>query len=304
MHIHKPSRTAEGIAAARAWESTKPEGERIFCDPYARHFLGPGYLLRRYLRPLGWFLRRRNSRILPGLYGGLILRTRHMDDHLVRCATEGLAQLVVLGAGYDARPYRFKAILSGVRVFEVDHPATQQIKMAKVKKIFGALPPQVNFVAVRFNSQSLKERLLQSGYRPDLKTLFIWEGVTMYISAQAVDDTLAFIAGQSPPGSWVVFDYFPPSIADGTSRIKQAQALRKMVARYGEAFRFGIAPQDIEAFLTRRGFADIENVSAEACKKRYLSAERAGLPVSQQFYFVIATVSNGKAGEGVGENRT
>ena len=216
MHVDTPSRTAEGIAAARARESAKPETERIFYDPYAQHFLRRRHRFVRRFRPLVWFFRWRNTRTLPGMFGGLVVRTRYIDDHLIRCAEQGMEQLVILGAGYDARAYRFKDRLAGVGIFEVDHPATQQVKIEKLRRIFGQIPAHVTYVPLRFNSQCLERSLPESGYDPARNSLFIWEGVTMYLSGQGINNTLAFIAGFSPPGSSVVFDYFPPSVAEGT----------------------------------------------------------------------------------------
>lgn len=291
MRVDTASRTAEGIAAARARESAKPAAERIFHDPFARHFLGRRYRVIRLIPPLGWFLRRRNGRILPGMFGGLVARTRFMDDHLVHCVRAGIEQLVILGAGYDARAYRFKELLSGIRVFEVDHPATQQVKVDKLRQFLGDLPAHVTYVSVRFNRQGLEQPLPESGYDPGLKTLFIWEGVTMYLTARGIDSTLAFISGRSAPGSSVVFDYFPPSVAAGICDLREAQTLRKMVIRFGEEIRFGIEPQELEDFLVQRGFQQVRTVAAETCKQLYFSGKNAGLPVSRLFHFAHATVA-------------
>ena len=291
MRVDAPSRTAEGIAAARARESAKPEAERIFYDPYAQYFLGLRYRLTRFFRPLALFFRWRNARTLPGMFGGLVVRTRYIDDHLLRCVAQGTEQVVILGAGYDARAYRFKDRLAGVQIFEVDHPATQQVKIAKLRRIFGKIPAHVIYVPSRFNSQRLDRLLPESGYDPQRNSLFIWEGVTMYLSGQGVDNTLAFIAGFSPPGSSVVFDYFPPSVAGGTCTWTEVRTLRKMVARLGEEIRFGIDPEDVEAFLTCRGFHRVETIDGQTCELRYFPGSGAGPAVSGLFHFAHARVA-------------
>ena len=103
--------------------------------------------------------------------GFLAVRERHIDEHLQACLNEGLQQLVILGAGFDARAYRFDQLKQGVRVFEVDHPATQAVKLAKLRDVFGQVPGHVTFVPVDFNTQTLAQRLFESGYDESLKTL-------------------------------------------------------------------------------------------------------------------------------------
>jgi methyltransferase (TIGR00027 family) len=290
MPANTPSRTAEGIAAARARESARPEGERLFFDPFARHFLSRRTRFIARIPPLRALFRWRNRRVLPGMFGGLVARTRYIDDYLLSSLKNGVEQVVILGAGYDARAYRFEEMRRLSKVFEVDRPATQQVKKEKIARILGGLPDHVTFVPIRFHSESLGEKLAQNGYRTDRKTLFIWEGVTMYLSADAVDATLSFIAGQSAPGSSVIFDYFPPSVGEGTSPYQEARTLRKLVAGYGEQMRFGIEPDTIENFLVRHGFHRIRDISAEECKRIYFKKAHTNLPVSGLFHFVHAEV--------------
>lgn len=291
MKINRASRTAEGIAAARARESAMPEGERLFYDPYARLFLPIRYRLVVRIRPLRDYLRRENARLLPGMLGGLIVRTRYIDDYVKNCCVSGIRQLVILGAGYDARALRIEELKRPeIRIFEVDHPATQKRKLRKLAGILGKVPDHVIYVPVRFNSQRLSDALFQHGYQDDLKTLFIWEGVTMYLNAEAVDTTLSFIAGDSAGGSSVIFDYFPPSVVDGSHGAPEVKALRKNVRRMGEEFRFGIQNDQVETFMAARGFTRIRNVTARQCSEIYLNATNRKISVSGLFSFVIAEV--------------
>src|SRR5512142_1984673 len=123
----------------RALESEKPAGQRVCFDPYARRFAGAGlYYLMRLFTAIGYADWRG-----PGVWEFLAARERYIDDYLEACLSAGLRQLVILGAGFDARAYRFGALKTGVRVFEVDHSATQAVKLKKVTAIFGAPPPHV-----------------------------------------------------------------------------------------------------------------------------------------------------------------
>jgi methyltransferase (TIGR00027 family) len=107
--------------------------------------------------------------------GFLMARERYIDDVLQNFLNEGLQQLVILGAGYDSRAYRFD-LPGRVKTFEVDHPVTQADKLKRVQRVFGKIPEHVTYIPVDFNTQTLSERLLSSGYGPGLISLFIWQG--------------------------------------------------------------------------------------------------------------------------------
>jgi methyltransferase (TIGR00027 family) len=155
MRKDQTSLTALGIAVLRAVESEKPESDRICFDPYARRFL-PGWFYRvmRFFIVSGYAERRGR-----GVIGFLAARERFFDDFLLRCLDEGFRQLVILGAGYDSRAYRFESLSKTLRVFEVDHPATQKVKVDQVRKIFGCLLAHVTYVPVDFEQQTLNSFL-------------------------------------------------------------------------------------------------------------------------------------------------
>jgi len=222
MKKDRTSMTAIGIAVTRAVESERPAGERLIYDPFAWQFV-PRWMLRAtaLVVSIGYAEWRG-----PGVMGYLIARERYIDDCLEACLIDGLQQLVILGAGYDARAYRYREQLAGARVFEVDHPATQADKLAKLVRIFGQVPQHVIFVPVDFTTQKLDDRLLESGYDPRLKTLFIWQGVTMYLTAEAVDATLAFVSKCSAEGSRVIFDYITQVATQGSQRDRRGRTER------------------------------------------------------------------------------
>src|SRR5262249_10896737 len=133
------------------------------------------------------------ARMAPGALEFILAREQYIDDFLKACLSEGLDQVVILGAGFDTRAYRIPGI-DKTRVFEVDHPATQEVKLKKLRKVIDPLPSYVTFVSADFNTQTLDERLAASGYDERCKTLFIWQGVTYFLTAEGIDSTLAFIA--------------------------------------------------------------------------------------------------------------
>lgn len=257
----------------RAVESEKPEDERICYDPYARKFV-PAWMF--YV--LGFFIKSGYAEWRgPGVNGFLAARERYIDDTLKSFLEEGIQQLVILGAGYDSRAYRFN--LTGVKTFEVDHPATQEDKLAKVRAIFGKSPHHVVYVPVDFNTQSLEERLLEYGYDPALKTLFIWQGVTMYLSREAVDSILDFVVQHAGPGSAIVFDYLYRSLLDGVQKQNEVANMRRYRFMTGEGLTFGIPAGMISSFLEERGFAEVKDVNAEDLKAAYCTGKNAGRAV-------------------------
>ena len=212
MKRNQSSLTAVGIAIVRAIESEKPAGDRLVYDPYARRFVNSGlfrFVDCFYRLGLG-------DRKGPGVWEFLVARERYIDDYLEARLDEGLEQLVILGAGFDARAYRFDRLKrDAIRVFEVDHPATQAAKLEKLEAIFGKPPSHVTYVAIDFNRETLGGRLADCGYDESKRTLFIWQGVTEYLTPDAVDETLAFVRDHSAPGSSIVFDYADPTILNG-----------------------------------------------------------------------------------------
>jgi methyltransferase (TIGR00027 family) len=294
MKEGKPSRTAEIVAAWRAVEALKPENERVCHDPFAKDFLGPLYTTIgkfSWLRKIGLWYAERSA---PGGVGTIVVRTRYIDEYLKTCIDDGIEQLVILGSGYDSRPYRFEELKDKARVFEVDYASTQAVKIKKVKKILGFVPDNVVYVAVDFDRERLDRRLFESGYDPELKTLFIWEGVTTYITAEAVDETLAFVANNSGKHSSLIFTYVFRSAVDGTCNLRGAKRWRKAIERRGEPPTFGIEEGAIEEFLCKRGFCNVKNVTMEALRKDYFKGMKQDRKVFSWAGIAHATVDHSK----------
>lgn len=285
MRKDRSSVTAAGIAIARAVESEKPADERICYDPYARHFV-PGWMVH----VLGFFIKSGYTELRgPGVNGFLMARERYIDDMLQNFLNECLQQLVILGAGYDSRAYRFD-MPERVKTFEVDHPDTQADKLEKVSRIFGKIPEHVRYVPVDFNIQSLSETLLSAGYDPGLISLFIWQGVTMYLTPAGVDATLAFIVKNAAPGSTVVFDYIYQAVLDGIQKQSEISNMRRYRFMTGEGLTFGIPEGTAEAFLRRRGFQQVKDVTSEELKAAYFTGKNANRRVVGGYGIVIGKV--------------
>jgi methyltransferase (TIGR00027 family) len=207
----------------------------------------------------------------PGAYEFMVARTAFFDYIVQQALEVNMPQIVFLGAGYDSRPYRFKDLIQGTRIFELDAKPTQQRKKEILEQTGVPIPKQVVFVPINFETDNLKEVLLRAGFSRGQKTLFVWEGVTYYLSAEVVDSTLSFIRSNSPVGSSICFDYAslsPETLNNGNvKKIRQ-----RMKSRYAsEPTRFGITQGKIDSFLAERGYKIIDHLTSNDMQLRYLT---------------------------------
>jgi methyltransferase (TIGR00027 family) len=278
------------MALSRAIEARRPAEERICFDPLAERFLDSVYRLLLVAAPLRTAVERIIERLFPGHHDYVLVRTRYLDDFLIAQLGRGARQVVILGAGFDSRAYRFADRLSDVTVFEVDHPATSTTKRARVARALGAVPANVRYVAVDFNRDALSAKLAENGYRHDQRTIFLWEGTTPYVSAGGVDETLKLIASNRGQESVVVFDYILNSVLDGSCSFHGARNERDRMKRTSEPFVFGIAAGEAAAFLSARGFRDVVDVGSEELGERFMRGDRPSRYIKPWWRIVHATV--------------
>jgi len=242
MRDNEASGTAEFMAFFRAQESALPVHQRLFSDPYASSFLSRH---RRRLRGLfrAPFLRTLLASYIdrrwPGARTSAIARTRLIDDWAGEAVSLGARQIVVLGAGFDTRAWRLPCF-SNLPVFEVDHPATSARKSAIVRAT-GMSTHNVRFVAVDFEWQELDRVLAAAGFAAGKRALVIWEGVTNYLMAEAVDGALRWVATLAE-SSRLIFTYVDAGLINGSDRFGDAAAARRVVASVGEPWTFGLEP--------------------------------------------------------------
>ena len=207
MNAERPSRTAHFVALGRAVADAGLSHVPEFRDPTARFFLSAKgkrslektmHAARKGKGGIGLEM----ARVMADL---IALRTAAIDAAVRDAIAGGATQLVILGAGYDGRAWRMPE-LAGVRVFEVDHPATQGDKRTHLSE----LPPAiglVSFVPIDFERESLVEVLDRAGHQRASPTCWIWEGVVMYLTRDAMRATATGIAGRSAPGSTLIVNY-------------------------------------------------------------------------------------------------
>jgi methyltransferase (TIGR00027 family) len=258
------SLTAEYMALFRAFESLRPARQRLFSDPYAPLFLsGWRRSVHRAARvgPAFWVLERLFDRNLPGARAAAIARTKWIDDGVTR-ALATCGQLVLLGAGFDTRALRLPAARR-VRVFELDHPETSEAKQAELRKNAG-LPPNVRFLTIDFNKQTPLEVLHQAGFDGVEPACFVWEGVTNYLSPEAVDASMRQF-GQAAFGSALLFTYVHRGVLDDPQQFFGACKLLSRLRDIGEPWTFGFCPGETAPYLARRNLRLVEDIGvAEA----------------------------------------
>ena len=260
--------SAESVCMLRAIGAKHPDPKLRNADTLAARLCPPPPELASYEAA------RATINLSPQQYAGFFYvnaRTLHIDALLLRAAREGATQVVVLGAGFDSRAYRFAASQPQLRFFEVDLPDTLAAKKQRVIAVLGALPPQVRYAAIDFEHQTLQDVLSAAGYDARAKTLFILEGVSMYISAQGTASTLQFIARHAAPGSRLVFDYALRRTIEGPrDGLFGMTEIFDALRAHGEPMITGWTPAEAAAFVAANGLVVIDDLGSEALTQRYL----------------------------------
>jgi len=267
----KASRTAAYNCFSRAC-ATREKDPR-FCGPDTRAevILPPIAKLMLDIAPARKFMMRKM--FPPGIYEYVCARTKVIDAVFVEALDAHFTQIVLLGAGFDTRALRFAGRNHGTRIIELDVATTQEPKIDIYRKKNFSIPPELVFASIDFDRQDVFEVLSKAGYKDGQKSLFLWEGVSMYLAAQAVDGTLAFIRNHSAPGSRVVFDYLYASVLRHENRFYGEEGIYRVVSRAGEAWTFGLEDGEIEPFLNARGFEMLAHYTPVELEKLYLTAE-------------------------------
>ncbi|MBN2677452.1 MAG: SAM-dependent methyltransferase [Anaerolineaceae bacterium] len=242
-------------------------------------FRGPDYMAERLFPPLARFslnftpLRKLLMRRMfpPGIYEYVFARTMVMDSIFLDALESGYPQIVLLGAGFDTRVWRFANRNQGTTVFELDAPTTQQDKIKEFRKKDIPIPRELVFVPIDFDRQDIHNVLSRAGYKQDLTTLFIWEGVSMYLTAQAVDNTLEFIRSHAAPGSRLAFDYIHASVLRCENRYYGEKGIFDTIHKTGEGWTFGVEDGEIEPFLAARGFNCAKHFTSSDLERAYLT---------------------------------
>jgi methyltransferase (TIGR00027 family) len=263
MHEAIPSRSALRVALRRAAHQVYDAPPLVFPDPFAVRILGDEHT--EALHKTATKLAKPHSSALRAF---LVARSRYAEDNLAQALERGVTQYVLLGAGLDTFAHRNP--YSQLRVFEVDHPATQVWKQELLTRAGLALPASLTLVPVDFEhpspDQGLGARLLANGFDPTQPTFFAWLGVVPYLTLEAFRGTVAFLADQ-PLGSGVVLDYGLPRAALPPLEQLARDSMSFRVQRAGEPFQLFFSPEEIAGELA--AFARIEDLGSAELNARY-----------------------------------
>ncbi len=272
MRDSRPSHTALRVAIRRA-EHQVLDDPRVFDDPVALRIIGS--VAAAGIRA---GVVNRNQRLSPSFRSYMAVRSRFTEDELAQAVARGVRQYVILGAGLDTFAYRNVHAGVGLRVFEVDHPATQAWKREQLDGAGIPVPSEVCFVAADFERQSLADALGAVDFDPKRPAFFSWLGVVPYLSDGAFEETLRFVAS-SPAGSGIVFDYGVARETLNPVQKKAFDALAAKVEGMGEPFRLFFAPEAMAARLAALGFQKCEDLDREALNVRYFAGRTDDLRV-------------------------
>jgi methyltransferase (TIGR00027 family) len=263
------SRTAQRVAIRRAAHQLL-DLPRVFDDPLALRIIGSEAAEELRSNP------KEHHAFSRAFRAFMAARSRYAEDELARAVALGVRQYVVLGAGLDTFAYRNPH--AGLRVFEVDHPATQLWKREQLQEAVIPIPPSLNFVPIDFERQTLANGLAQSEFSATAAAFFSWLGVTPYLTRDACMATLGFIA-KMPAGSAVVFDFaVDPALLNAGQR-QALEALSARVARYGEPFQLFFDPVKLQQDLKTMGFHRTEFLQGKQLNERYFKDREDGLLV-------------------------
>ena len=227
--------------------------------------------------------------IARGTRAFVAARSRFAEDELHVAIKRGVRQYVVLGAGLDTFAYRNPYPEGVLHVFEVDHPATQIWKLARVRDAAIAIPQTLTFSPVDFENQTLQEGLLDTGFDMTASTFFSWLGVTMYLSDTSIMETFGFVASM-PPGSAIVFDYtLSPSML-GPKERWAFDIMADRVAKAGEPFLTTFDPSVLKSTLIGMGFGHAEDLDLAGINARFFQGRTDGLKVGGFSHLMNARV--------------
>ena len=251
----QPSGSALTAAAARAAHLIVDGEPRIFADPLAAVLLGD-----RAEELIGYHRRRGTHPVLVGARVQVTCRSRYAEDVLAQAIGGGVRQYVILGAGLDSFAYRGGLLAGRVRVFEVDHPASQQAKRAALAAAGIGEPDSVRYVPADLARDALGGCLDAAGFDASLPAVVSWLGVTMYLTAEAVAETMTAVA-RLAPGTELIADYLLPEGERDEAGALYGTLVARASAEQGEPWRSYFTPEQMAGLAGRAGFGAVRAVS-------------------------------------------
>lgn len=276
MEKGRASKTALRVAIRRAAHQLMDQPP-VLNDPIVVRLVGEGFARD---------MERAQHKVARDFRAFMAVRSRFVEDRLAEAVARGLTQYVVLGAGLDT--FAWRNPFAGLRVFEVDFPATQEWKRGMLEEAGLAHPAGLTFVSLDFEHKALAAGLAEAGFDAGRAAFFGWLGVVPYLTREAFRATLGDIA-RLPAGTGVGFDYGLSAEALGPLRRLALKALSERVASAGEPFRLLLTPEELERELRQIGFERIEQWDCGQLNALYFSERSDGLKLSEPGLGMLVT---------------
>ncbi len=212
-----------------------------------------------------------------GIYEYVIARTKYIDDKVISAMEEGIEQIVLPGAGYDTRAIRFSDSNPRVKFFELEVETTLTAKINQYNKRGIPRPGNSIFIPIDFMIETMDEKLLEYGFNPCKKSLFLLEGLIMYLDQAAVEDLLSRINQLTLPGSPIIFDYILASVLRNENALYGEKSIHRQVISANEAWQFGLEIGQAEAFLGKFGLKLIDLLDAEKLERLFFLNEQGSI---------------------------
>lgn len=258
------SKTAQWTCIARA-VSHDEKNPLLRCEDSVASLFLPGYT-RRINRIFAHLMCKLFS--AKGSYAQVIARTKYIDALFHRLPEE-IGQIAILGAGLDTRAIRFGVAMADRRFFELDAPATQQMKRTYLQKLGVKLPESLAFVPIDFDRSDIRDSTMDAGFRSDIPSLFLMEGLMMYLQPESVVRLMESIRNLAAKGSILVFDYLYASTLRGENDYRGKNRIILQSAKIGEKCYFGLEKGELPMFLERFGFRLIDESDSRTLEETY-----------------------------------
>ena len=263
------SRTAEWTCLSRAVSSLEEDDCYRSDDTIALQLL-PARIKLIFGNPL---VRKYVYRLIPakGMYEYVIARTKYIDAVFKEALAGRFDQILIFGAGFDTRALRFREISGTTKIFELDAPVTQEAKISQYRKRGLSIPPNLTFIPIDFDKESLSAKLEEAGFEKNKRSLFVLEGLLMYLQPESVDETFRIIRGFAGAGSQAVFDHVFSSVLRHEGVYEDERKIVDQVSKAGEGWQFGIEKGRIEQFLSKYDLRLCEQRDAHNLEQMYFT---------------------------------
>lgn len=303
MDNNKASTTAIMCAFSRAYHSMY-DNPKIFDDFLARHMLTEEefYGISKHMADGINFFNPEQAHLYPDQESALkwviqsqiapttLARSKYTEDMLENAIRLGVEQYVILGSGLDTFAFRKPELLNHIKVFEIDHPSTQALKLERIKNLGWNISPNLNFIPVDFSKDSFEKALLKSSYSQHKRSFFSWLGVTYYLTKDEILNVLKTIVNISPKGSSIVFDYPNTNIFNPLNTTNRVRNMVELARSSGEPMKTGFEYSELESELEKIGLLIYEHLTPEDIQDRYFKERTDYYSAFEDINYALAVV--------------